>query len=126
MHLVPLLTGAIDADNVVAMLITCMVQAAQQTLHEKRKRSVKSTFSRKPWFDAECKAAKKVKNRVLNNDASEHEKKQPVHHFQSVTARVKGKWLERHSGELCEMASKDSKGIWRAFEDQQSRVSSSI
>ena len=30
MHLVPLLTGAIGVDNVVAILITCMVQAAQQ------------------------------------------------------------------------------------------------
>ena len=37
MHLVPLLTGAIDVDNVVAILITCMVQAAQQSLPEKRK-----------------------------------------------------------------------------------------
>ena len=35
MHLVPLLKGAIDAHNVVAALITCMVQASQQTLLEK-------------------------------------------------------------------------------------------
>ena len=32
MHLVPLLTGATDVDNVVAILATCIVQAAQQTL----------------------------------------------------------------------------------------------
>ena len=32
MYLVPLLTGAIDVSNMVAILITCMVQAAQQTL----------------------------------------------------------------------------------------------
>ena len=89
MHLVPLLTGAIDVDNVVAILITCMVQAAQQTLPEKRKRSVNNTFPRNPWFDAECKAAKKVKDRVLHSDASEYEKKLAVQQFQSVTARVK-------------------------------------
>ena len=81
MHLVPLLTGAIDVDNVVAMLIECMVQAAQQTLPEKRKRSGTNNFPRNPWFDAECKA---VKNRVQHSDASEHEKKLAV--FQSVTA----------------------------------------
>ena len=34
MHHVPLLTGALDVDNVVAILIQCMVQAAQQTLPE--------------------------------------------------------------------------------------------
>ena len=60
MHLVPLLTGAVDVDNVIATLTTCMVQAAQQTLPKKRKRSVNNTFPRNPWFDAECKAAKKV------------------------------------------------------------------
>ena len=32
MHLVLLLTGAIDVDNEVAILVRCMVQAAQQTL----------------------------------------------------------------------------------------------
>ena len=121
-HLVPLLTGAIDVDNVVAILITCMVQAAQQTLPEKRKRSGNNTFPRNPWFDAECKAAKKMKNRVLHSAASEYEKKLAVQQFQSVTARVKGKWLERRSDELCEMASKDPKGFWRAFKTQQSNV----
>ena len=40
MHLVSLLTGVIHVDNVVAILIKCIVQAAQQTLPEKRKRSV--------------------------------------------------------------------------------------
>ena len=75
------------------------------------------TFLRNPWFDAECKAAKKVKNRVLHSDASEHEKKLAVQllQFQSVTATVKGRWLERRSDELCEMASKDPRGFWRAF-----------
>ena len=33
MHLVPLLTGTIDVDTVVAILITCMTKAAQQTLN---------------------------------------------------------------------------------------------
>ena len=122
MHLVPLLTGAIDVDNVVAILTTCMVQAAQQTLPEKHERSGNNTFPRNPWFDAECKAAKNVKNRVLHSDASESEKKLAVQQFQSVTARVKGKWLERRSDELCEMASKDPKGFWRAFKTQQSDV----
>ena len=51
-------------------------------------------------FDAECKAAKKVKNRVLHSDASEHQKKVAVQQFQSLTVRVKGKWLERRSDEL--------------------------
>ena len=96
MHLVPLLTGALDVDNLVAILITCMVQAAQQTLPEKRKRFGNNTFPRNPWFDAEHKAIKKVKNRVLHRDASPYEKKQAVQQFQSVTSRVKGKWLERH------------------------------
>ena len=122
MHLVPLLTGAIDVDNVVAILITCMVQAAQQTLPEKRKRSGNNTFPGNSWFDAECKAAKKVKNRVLHSAASEYEKKLAVQQFQTVTARVKGKWLERRSDESCEMASKDPKGSWRAFQTQQSNV----
>ena len=58
MHLVPL-TGAIDVENVVAILTTCMVQAAQQTLPEKRKHSVNNTILRNPWFDAEYKAAQK-------------------------------------------------------------------
>ena len=120
MHLVPLLTGAVDVQNVVAILITCMVQAAQQTLSpEKRKRSGKITFPRNPWFDAECKAAKKVKNRVLHSDASKHEKKLAVQRIQSVTARVKGNWLERRSDELCELASKDPQGFWRAFKTLQ-------
>ena len=44
MHLVPLLTGAIDVHDVIAILITCMVQAAHQTLPEKRKRSGNNTF----------------------------------------------------------------------------------
>ena len=35
---------------------------------------------------------------------------------------MKGKWLERSSDELCEMASKDPKGFWRAFKTQQSNV----
>ena len=48
MHLGSLLTGAIDVDNVVAILIRCMVQAAQQTLPEKRKRSGNNTFPRNP------------------------------------------------------------------------------
>ena len=51
MHLVPLLTGATDVDNVVAILIQCMVQAAQQPLPEKRKRSGNNTFPRNPWFE---------------------------------------------------------------------------
>ena len=122
MHLVPLLTGAIDVDKVVAILVKCMVQAAEQTLPGKRKRSGNNTFPRNPWFDAECKAAKKVKNRVLHSDASEHEKKLAVQQFQSVTARVKGRWFERRSDELCEMASKDPKGFCRAFKTQQSNV----
>ena len=63
-----------------------------------------------------------MKNRVLHSDASEHEEKLAVQHFQSVTARVKGTWLERRSDELCELASKDPKGFWRAFKIQQSNV----
>ena len=97
-----------------------MVQAAQQTLPEKRKRSSNNTFPRNPGFDAECKAAKIVKNRALHSDATECEKRLPVQQFQSVTAREKGQWLERHSDELCEMASKDPKGFWMAFKTQQS------
>ena len=99
-----------------------MVQAAQQTLPEKRKCSVDNTFARNPWFDAECEAAKRVKNRVLHSDASEHETKLAVQHFQSVTARAKGKWLERHSDELFETANKDLKSFWRGFKFQQSNV----
>ena len=60
-----------------------------------------------------------MKIRVLHSDASEHEKKLAVQ-FRSVTARVKGKWLERRSDELCEMASKDPQGFWRAFKTPQS------
>jgi len=52
MHLVPLLTGATDVDTVVATLITCMTEAALQTLPHKQKRSVQNTFPRNPWFDA--------------------------------------------------------------------------
>ena len=51
-------------------------------------------------------------NRVLHSDTSEHEKKPAVQHVQSVTARVKGKWLERRSDELGETASKDP--LWAA------------
>ena len=39
-----------------------------------------------------------------------------------MTARVKGERLERHSDELCEMASKDPQGFSRAFKTQQSNV----
>ena len=59
---------------------------------------------------------------MLHSAASEYEKKLAVQQSQSVTARVKGKWLERRSAELCEMASKDPKGFWRAFKTQQSNV----
>ena len=45
-----------------------------------------------------------------------------VQQFQSVTLRVKGRWLERPSDELCEMASKDPKGFWRVFKIRQSNV----
>ena len=37
MHLVPLLSGTVDVDTVVAILITCMTEAAQQTLPHKQK-----------------------------------------------------------------------------------------
>ena len=59
---------------------------------------------------------------MLHSNASEYEKKLAVQQVQSVTARVKGNWLERLSDELCEMASKDPKGLWRAFKTQQSNV----
>ena len=36
MHHVPLLTGTIDVDTVVAILIVCMTEAAQQTLPRKQ------------------------------------------------------------------------------------------
>ena len=39
-----------------------------------------------------------------------------------MTARVKGKWLERRADELCEMTSKDPKGSWSAFKTQRSNV----
>lgn len=39
LHLVPLLTRDVDVDTVVAILITCMTAAAQQTLFKKLKRS---------------------------------------------------------------------------------------
>ena len=74
MHLVPLLSGTIDVDTVFAILITCMTEAAQQTLPHKQKRSVQHTFPRHPWFDAECQAAKKVKNRVYYSNATDQEK----------------------------------------------------
>ena len=73
-HLVPLLTATIDVDTVVAILITCMIEAAQQTLPHKQTRSVQNTFPRNSWFDAKCKAAKKVKNRVYYSNASDQEK----------------------------------------------------
>ena len=63
-----------------------------------------------------------MKNRVLQSDASEHERKLAVQQFKGVTARVKGKWLERRSDELCEMASKDPQGCWRAFKTQQHNI----
>ena len=66
MHLVPLLTGAIDVHKVVAILITCMVQAVQQTLPEQRKRSGSNTLPSNPWFDAECKAAKTERCTVMH------------------------------------------------------------
>ncbi len=122
MHLVPLLTGTIDVDTVVAILITCMTEAAQQTLPHKQKRSVQNTFPRNPWFDAECKAAKKVKNRVYYSDASDQEKQIAVQCFHAVTDRVKKAWQEKRAAELCEMASKDPSGFWRAFKTQKHNV----
>ena len=56
-----------------------------------------------------------MKKRMLHSDASEHEKKLAVQQFQSVTAKVKGNWLEHHCDELCEMASKNPEGFWRVF-----------
>ncbi len=115
MHLVPLLSGTIDVDTVVAILITCMTEAAQQTLPHKQKRSVQHTFPRHPWFDAECQAAKKVKNRVYYSNASDQEQlflqEIAVQLFHAVTDRVKKAWLERRATELCEMASKDPSGF---------------
>lgn len=122
MHLVPLLTGTIDVDTVVAILIACMTEAAQQTLPHKQKRSVQNTFLRNPWFDAECKAAKKVKNRVYYSNASDQEKEIAVQSFHAVTDRVKKVWLERRAAELCEMASKDPSGFWRTFKTQKHNV----
>ena len=65
------------------------------------------TFPRNPWFDAECKAAKKVKNRVYYSDASDQEKQIAVQCFHAVTDRVKKVWLVKHAAELFEMASKN-------------------
>ena len=66
-----------------------------------------------------CKAAKKVKNRVLHSDASEHDKKVAVQRCQDVTDRVRRKWLEERADALCEMADKNPSGFWRAFKTQK-------
>ena len=42
--------------------------------------------------------------------------------FRSVIARVKAKWLERRSAELCEMARKDAQVFWRVLKTQQHDV----
>ena len=75
MHLVPLLSGTNDVDTVVASLITCITEAAQQTLPHKQKQSVQNTFPRNPWFDTECKAARKMKSRVYYSNASDSRKR---------------------------------------------------
>ena len=46
MHVVPLLTGTIDVDTVVATLITCITEAAQQSLPHKQKQSAQHTCPR--------------------------------------------------------------------------------
>ena len=51
MHLVPVLTGTIDTidvDAVVAILITCMTEAAQQTLPHKQKAICAEHLSKEP------------------------------------------------------------------------------
>ncbi len=48
MHLVPLLTGTIDVDTVVVILIMCMTEAAQQTLPHKQKTCIHIKFPRSP------------------------------------------------------------------------------
>ena len=70
----------------------------------------------------ECKAAKKVKNRVYYSNASDQEKEIAVQCFHAVTDRVKKTWLEKRAAELCEMASKDPSGFWRAFKTQKHNV----
>ena len=90
-----------------------MTEATTQAkaLPHKQKRSVQKTFPRNPWFDAECKAAEKVKNRVYDSDALDQEKEIAVQCLHAVTDRVKKAWLERHAAELCEMVSKDPSGF---------------
>ncbi len=122
LHLVPLLTGTIGFDTVVAILITCMTEAAQQTLPYKQKRSVQNTVPRNPWFDADYKAAKKKKNRVYYSNASDQGKQIAVQCFHAVTDRVKKACLEKRAAELCEVASKDPSGFWTAFKTQKHNV----
>ena len=42
--------------------------------------------------------------------------------FHALTDRVKEVWLERRAAGLCEMASKDPSGFWRAFSTQKHNV----
>ncbi|DBA81569.1 TPA: hypothetical protein ACH3X1_007341 [Trebouxia sp. C0004] len=67
-------------------------------------------------------AAKKVKNRVYYSNASDQEKEIAVQCFHAVMNRVKKAWLENRAAELCEMASKDPGGVWRAFKTQKHNV----
>ncbi|DBA75869.1 TPA: hypothetical protein ACH3X1_010267 [Trebouxia sp. C0004] len=71
---------------------------------------------------SECKAAKKVRNRVFYSNASDQEKEIAVQCFHAVTDRVKKAWLEKRAAELCEMASKDPSGFWRAFKTQRHNI----
>jgi len=111
MHLVPLLTGTTGVDNVDAILATCMTEAAQQISPCKQKQAVQNTLLRN-WFDAGCKAAKKVKNRVYYGNAADQEKQIAVQCFHVVMDRVK----------VCEMASKDPNGVWRASKTRKHNV----
>ncbi len=118
-RLVPSLSGQIDVDAAVAIVIMCMADGAEQTMSCKPRDSAKNTFPRNPWFDAECKAAKKVNADFLSSCASYDEKEIAVMRFHAVTDRKKKEWVEQRAAQLCEMASRDPRGFWRALKIQK-------
>ena len=55
----------------------------------------------------DCSQPNDEHNRIEEGEESSDILAQDLEQFQSVTARVNKKWLERRSDDLCEMASKD-------------------
>lgn len=122
-HFMPLLGHELDVDQLCEVLITCMKSAQSQTMPQACKRSGPYVHKSAPWYDAECKAARKTKHAVLQCPHSTNgEKRLAAKQYHSVIDRAKKIWRARTNDELCEKAKKDPASFWRVFKKREHGV----